>query len=60
MRPGSEIAQPKTQKVTRSAVRTVSKEEAELKLINRPKAKDVTPLTYVISILFLLKFFLVV
>ena len=44
MRPGSEIAQPKTQKVTRSAVRTVSKEEAELKLINRPKAKDVTPL----------------
>ena len=44
MRPGSEIAQPKTQKVTRSAVRTVSKEEAELKLINRPKPKNVTPL----------------
>lgn len=44
MRPGSEVAQPKTQKTERTAVKTVSKEEAELKLINRPKAKDVTPL----------------
>lgn len=44
MRPGSEVAQPKTQKTERAAVKTVSKEEAELKLINRPKAKDVTPL----------------
>ena len=44
MRPGSEVAQPMTQKTERTAVKTVSKEEAELKLINRPKAKDVTPL----------------
>ena len=44
MRPGSEIAQPKTQKTERTAIKTVSKEEAELKLINRPKAKNVTPL----------------
>ena len=44
MRPGSEIAQPKTQKTERTAIKTVSKEEAEIKLINRPKAKDVTPL----------------
>ena len=44
MRPGSEVAQPITQKTERTAVKTVSKEEAELKLINRPKAKDVTPL----------------
>lgn len=44
MRPGSEIAQPKTQNTERTAIRTVSKEEAEIKLINRPKAKDVTPL----------------
>ena len=44
MRPGSEIAQPKTQKPERTAIKTVSKEEAELKLINRPKAKNVTPL----------------
>ena len=44
MRPGSEIAQPKTQKTERTAIKTVSKEEAEIKLINRPKAKNVTPL----------------
>lgn len=44
MRPGSEIAQPKTQNTERTAIKTVSKEEAEIKLINRPKAKDVTPL----------------
>lgn len=44
MRPGSEIAQPKTQNTERTAIRTVSKEEAEIKLINRPKAKNVTPL----------------
>lgn len=44
MRPGSEIAQPKTQKPERTAIKTVSKEEAEIKLINRPKAKNVTPL----------------
>jgi multiple sugar transport system permease protein len=44
MRPGSEIAQPKTQNTERTAIKTVSKEEAEIKLINRPKAKNVTPL----------------
>ena len=44
MRPGSEIAQPKTQNTERIAIKTVSKEEAEIKLINRPKAKNVTPL----------------
>lgn len=44
MRPGSEIAQPKTQKPERTAIKTVSKEAAEIKLINRPKAKNVTPL----------------
>ena len=44
MRPGSEIVQPKTQNTERTAVKTVSKEEAEIKLINRPKAKNVTPL----------------
>lgn len=44
MRPGSEVAQTKTQKTERTAIKTVSKEEAEIKLINRPKAKDVTPL----------------
>lgn len=44
MRPGSEVTQPKTQKTERTAIKTVSKEEAELKLINRPKAKNVTPL----------------
>ena len=44
MRPGSEIAQPKIQNTERTAIKTVSKEEAEIKLINRPKAKDVTPL----------------
>ena len=44
MRPGSEVAQPKTQKTEKTAVKTVSKEEAEIKLINRPKPKDVTPL----------------
>ena len=44
MRPGSEIAHPKTQNTERTAIKTVSKEEAEIKLINRPKAKDVTPL----------------
>lgn len=44
MRPGSEIAQPRTQNTERTAIKTVSKEEAEIKLINRPKAKNVTPL----------------
>ena len=44
MRPGSEVAQPKARKTERTAVKTVSKEEAEIKLINRPKPKDVTPL----------------
>jgi len=44
MRPGSEIVQPQTQKTERTAIKTVSKEEAEIKLINRPKAKNVTPL----------------
>lgn len=44
MRPGSEIAQPRTQNTKRTAIKTVSKEEAEIKLINRPKAKNVTPL----------------
>lgn len=44
MRPGSEIAQPKTQNTERTAIKIVSKEEAEIKLINRPKAKNVTPL----------------
>ena len=58
MRPGSEVAQPSAQKTNKPAVRTavqieaaknrvvktVSKEEADLKLINRPKAKNVTPL----------------
>ena len=44
MRPRSEIAQPKTQNTERTAIKTVSKEEAEIKLINRPKAKNVTPL----------------
>jgi multiple sugar transport system permease protein len=44
MRPGSEIVQPKTQNTERTAIKTVSKEEAEIKLINRPKAKNVTPL----------------
>lgn len=44
MRPGSEIAQTKTQNTERTAIKTVSKEEAEIKLINRPKPKNVTPL----------------
>ena len=58
MRPGSEINQPSVQKINKPAVKTVtgteaaqrqairafSKEEADLKLINRPKAKNVTPL----------------
>lgn len=58
MRPGSEINQPSVQKIKKPAVKTVSgtetakrpairaysKEEADLKLINRPKAKNVTPL----------------
>ena len=44
MRPGSEIAQPRTQNTEKTAIKTVSKEEAEIKLINRPKAKNVTPL----------------
>ena len=44
MRPGSEISHTQTQKTERTAVKTVSKEEAEIKLINRPKPKNVTPL----------------
>ena len=49
MRPGSEIAQPSVKKnnkpvQVKPAVRTVSKEEADIKLINRPKPKNVTPL----------------
>lgn len=48
MRPGSEVAQtkagPEVKRAIKPVVRTVSKEEAEIKLINRPKAKNVTPI----------------
>ncbi len=44
VRPGSEVAGASQNKANKPVVRTVSKEEADLKLINRPKAKNVTPL----------------
>ena len=48
VRPGSEVAKTEKAKPAKTAVRlpvkTLSEEERDAALINRPKAKDVTPL----------------